>query len=98
MLRTKANIGICSQVEYNIVPLNGIGEACKIQSIALNQSKTCMLQGIIKKLARWPRAGDGVELGDYHVKVVAVANKRITQVLISPTTQEAARKDGPGVA
>jgi CBS domain containing-hemolysin-like protein len=53
---------------------------------------------VIQRLARWPRAGDSVELGEnYRAKVVSVANKRVKEVLITPTTQEAAREDGPGV-
>ena len=44
------------------------------------------------------RAGDSVELGEnYRAKVVSVANKRVKEVLITPTTQEAAREDRPGV-
>jgi CBS domain containing-hemolysin-like protein len=54
---------------------------------------------VTQKLARWPRAGDSVELGEsYRAKVVSVANKRVKEVLITPTTQQAAREDGPGVA
>jgi CBS domain containing-hemolysin-like protein len=52
---------------------------------------------IIQKLARWPKPGDAVRLGDnYRAKVLSVANKRVAQVLITPATQEAARADGPG--
>jgi CBS domain containing-hemolysin-like protein len=54
---------------------------------------------LIQQLGRWPRPGDTVPLGDaYLAKVVSVANKRVNQVLITPQTQEAARRDGPGTA
>jgi len=52
---------------------------------------------VIQKLGRWPRAGDSVAIGDrYTVSVVGVASKRVTQVLISPMTQEAMKADGAG--
>jgi Mg2+/Co2+ transporter CorC len=44
---------------------------------------------VIQKLARWPRPGDTVPLGEaYIAKVVSAANKRVTQVLITPVTRE----------
>ena len=51
---------------------------------------------VIQQLGRWPRPGDTVPLGDYTVRVTAVQQKRVAQVLIMPQTQEAARHDGPG--
>ena len=53
---------------------------------------------VIQKLGRWPRQGDSVGLGDYSVRVTAVQQKRVGQVLITPNTQETARADGPGKA
>jgi CBS domain containing-hemolysin-like protein len=53
---------------------------------------------VIQKLGRWPRPGDVVELGEYRVRVTAVQQKRVAQVLIMPRTQEVARQDGPGEA
>jgi CBS domain containing-hemolysin-like protein len=53
---------------------------------------------VIQHLGRRPRQGDSVPLGDYTVRVVAVQQKRVGQVLITPNTQEQARADGPGEA
>ena len=53
---------------------------------------------VIQQLGRWPRQGDSVPLGGYTVRVVAVQQKRVGQVLITPNTQEKAREDGPGKA
>jgi CBS domain containing-hemolysin-like protein len=40
---------------------------------------------IIKRLGRWPRPGDTVDLGDYTAKVMTVVQKRrVGQVLILP--------------
>jgi CBS domain containing-hemolysin-like protein len=51
---------------------------------------------IVQQLGRWPRQGDSVPLGNYTVRVMAVQQKRVAQVLITPNTQEAAREDGAG--
>lgn len=52
---------------------------------------------VVKYLNRWPRAGDVVPMGqDYTLRVLHVQNRRVTRVLISPTTQAAAKSDGPG--
>ncbi len=53
---------------------------------------------VIQQLNRWPRVGDTVPLGGYTVRVLAVQHRRVSQVLISPTTQQTARADGPGTA
>lgn len=53
---------------------------------------------ITKTLSRWPKAGDTVPLGAYVAKVVSVTEKRVLQVLIFPSTQQAAKDDGPGKA
>ncbi len=54
---------------------------------------------VVKQLNRWPRAGDVVPLGqNYTMRVLHVQNRRVTRVLISPTTQSAAKADGPGAS
>jgi len=53
---------------------------------------------VVQKLGRWPRPGDTIDMAGYRVRVTAVQQKRVAQVLISPKTQETARKDGPGKA
>jgi CBS domain containing-hemolysin-like protein len=52
---------------------------------------------VTRELGRFPRAGDRVPLGPYVVRVVAASNKRVTQALLIPATQDAMRADGPGV-
>jgi CBS domain containing-hemolysin-like protein len=52
---------------------------------------------VIQQLGRFPRPGDTVDLGaHYTARVIAVQQKRVGQVLITPKTQEDARADGPG--
>jgi len=82
------------------LPLHALREKLKLDEEAMADGDVDTIGGyIIQKLARWPRTGDSVALGDtYSAKVVSVANKRVTQVLITPTTQDAARNDGPGEA
>jgi CBS domain containing-hemolysin-like protein len=53
---------------------------------------------ITQELGRFPRAGDSIELGPYTARVLGVQQRRVTQVLVSPKTQEAMRADGPGAA
>jgi CBS domain containing-hemolysin-like protein len=81
-------------------PLHELREKLKLDEGAVGDGDVDTIGGyVIQKLARWPRAGDSVPLGaSYSAKVVSVASKRVAQVLITPTTQEAARQDGPGVA
>lgn len=80
-------------------PLHELRERLDLSSEEMENGDVDTIGGwVIQKLARWPRAGDVVELGaKYHANVVSVANKRVTQVLITPVTQDAARADGPGV-
>jgi CBS domain containing-hemolysin-like protein len=52
---------------------------------------------ITRELGRFPRAGDSIALGPYIARVVSAQNQRVTQVLLTPATQAAARADGPGV-
>jgi CBS domain containing-hemolysin-like protein len=53
---------------------------------------------ITRELGRFARPGDSVPIGPYVARVVAAQSQRVTQVLLTPATQEAARADGPGVA
>jgi CBS domain containing-hemolysin-like protein len=45
---------------------------------------------IVKRLARWPRPGDSIDLGEgYRAKVTSVVQKRrVGQVVISPKPVE----------
>ena len=81
-------------------PLHELREKLKLDDEAMGDGDVDTIGGyIIQKLGRWPRPGDSVPLGElYRAKVVSVANKRVTQVLITPATQEVARADGPGEA
>jgi CBS domain containing-hemolysin-like protein len=81
-------------------PLHALREKLNLEEGAVGDGDVDTIGGyLIQKLARWPRAGDDVRLGEaYRAKVVSVANKRVTQVLITPVTQEVARADGPGEA
>ncbi|HEY7120577.1 MAG TPA: hemolysin family protein [Tepidisphaeraceae bacterium] len=81
-------------------PLHGLRDRMKLGEEAIGDGDVDTIGGyVIQKLGRWPRPGDSVALGEsYSAKVIAVANKRVTQVLITPVTQEAARLDGPGAA
>ncbi|HSI34049.1 MAG: hemolysin family protein [Phycisphaerae bacterium] len=83
------------------LPLHQLRERLNLQKDeALGDSDVDTVGGyVIERLGRWPRAGDSIPLGERYVaKVVGVANKRVTQVLITPVTQEAAKADGPGKA
>ena len=53
---------------------------------------------ITQELGRFPRAGDTIDLTDYTARVLGVQQRRVTQVLIAPKTQNAMRADGPGEA
>ena len=76
-------------------PLHTLRERLELDG--LNGADVDTVSGyVIQKLGRWPRPGDMVDLGDYSVRVTAVQQKRVAQVLISPKTQEIARQDGPG--
>lgn len=51
---------------------------------------------ITQQLGRFPRAGDAIDLGAYSIRVLGIQQRRVTQALITPKTQEAMRADGPG--
>jgi len=48
---------------------------------------------VVKELNRFPRVGDSVQLGAYVVRVTAVQQKRVGQVLISPLEQPTPTSD-----
>lgn len=81
-------------------PLHELRDKLKLEDGAVGAGDVDTIGGyVIQKLARWPRAGDSVTLGDsYSAKVISAANKRVTQVLITPVTQETAQVDEPGEA
>jgi CBS domain containing-hemolysin-like protein len=70
----------------------------KLQLLELPESDDVDTIGgyITAMLGRFPRANDSIELGPYTAKVIAVQQRRVAQVLISPRTQETMRADGPG--
>ncbi len=81
-------------------PLHELRDKLNLATDTLGDGEVDTIGGyLIQKLARWPRAGDSVPLTDaYNARVVSVVNKRVTQVMITPVTQEVARADGPGQA
>jgi CBS domain containing-hemolysin-like protein len=48
------------------------------------------------RLGRLPRTGDAVDLGAYTARVVSVQQRRASQVMITPNTQQVVRADGAG--
>jgi CBS domain containing-hemolysin-like protein len=40
---------------------------------------------IVQQLGRWPRAGDSIPLGNYTAKVLSVQQKRVGQLMLTPT-------------
>ena len=81
-------------------PLHELRERLHLGSDALENGDVDTIGGyVIQKLARWPKPGDVIGLGEkYRARVISVANKRVTQVMITPASQDAARADGPGTA
>lgn len=79
-------------------PLHELQERLPIGSLESGEMDT--IGGyIVKQLNRWPRAGDVLPLGEaYTLRVLHVQNRRVTRVLITPNTQQAAKEDGPGVS
>jgi CBS domain containing-hemolysin-like protein len=65
----------------------------------LDEAEVDTLGGYIgAKLGRLPRVGDAVPLSRYIARVMSTSQKRVTQVLLCPQTQQDAREDGPGAA
>lgn len=73
-------------------------EKLALDDLELDQDVDTLGGFITAKLGRFPRANDTTELGSYTLRVIAVQQRRVTQVLISPRTQETMRADGPGEA
>jgi CBS domain containing-hemolysin-like protein len=46
---------------------------------------------IVQTLARWPRVGDEVDLGQYRAKVLTLQQRRVGQVLLTPSKTKAAQ-------
>ena len=44
---------------------------------------------IVQRLNRWPRVGDEVEIGPYRAKVLTLQQRRIGQVLLTPSSKPA---------
>jgi len=80
-------------------PLHELRDKLKLVESDIGDGDVDTIGGyVIQKLARWPRAGDSVPLGEeYSATVVSVANKRVQQVLITPVVQEPAGANGSGV-
>jgi CBS domain containing-hemolysin-like protein len=80
-------------------PLHELRDKLKLDEGAIGDGDVDTIGGfVIQKLGRWPRAGDSVPLGGaYSAKVVSVANKRVTQVLITPVVRETVGPNGAGV-
>ncbi|MGB7159869.1 MAG: hemolysin family protein [Tepidisphaeraceae bacterium] len=83
-----------------LFPLHELREKLSLTMTHFDSGDVDTIGGyIIQQLNRWPRPGDKVGLGeDYLVRVVTVQHRRVGQVLITPTTQAAAKSDGPGKA
>jgi CBS domain containing-hemolysin-like protein len=81
-----------------LYPLHELREKLTIGEDDIEAEEVDTVGGyVIQKLGRFPRPGDSVELGEaYTIKVSAVQQKRVGQVLIMPRTQDAMRADGAG--
>ncbi len=80
-----------------VFPLRELRDRLSLDQIELEDVDT--VGGyIIKELGRFPRAGDKIQVDGYVLRVMTVNQKRVGQVLISPTTQDVMRADGPGEA
>lgn len=82
-------------------PLRDLVDRLKLKDAALAAGGVDTVSGyVVRELGRWPRAGDKVKLGGYTVRVTSMSQRprRVGQVFIAPDTQDAARRDGPGVA
>jgi len=78
-----------------LYPIHELRERLSLKAVEMGDVDT--VNGyIVQRLGRWPRAGDTVRLGGYTARVLTVSQKRVGQVLISPTTQQTAIDDGPG--
>jgi CBS domain containing-hemolysin-like protein len=79
--------------------LHGLHDRLSLEDVDAAAADVDTIGGwVTKQLGRFPRVGDVVSLGTYSVRVLTVQGKRVGRVLITPGTQETARKDGPGEA
>jgi CBS domain containing-hemolysin-like protein len=71
-----------------LYPMHELKE--RLQLVELEIGNVDTLGGfIVQKLARWPRVGDTLALGPYHVKVVAVdQNRQVGQVVITKAVED----------
>ncbi|HEX3357590.1 MAG TPA: hemolysin family protein [Tepidisphaeraceae bacterium] len=79
-------------------PLHELRERLELSQIDASGEVDTVGGYITQQLARFPRAGDTVELGEYTARVLGIQQRQVTQVLIVPKTQHAMRTDGPGEA
>jgi len=72
-----------------LYPLHELRDRLPLQDVDLEGVDT--VGGyIVRKLNRWPRAGDVIELGDYRAKVITVQQRRVGQVAITKAEAKAA--------
>lgn len=81
-----------------VFPLRELRDRLKLEDVEMGENVDTVSGYVVQELGRWPRAGDKVQLGLYTMRVVSMMqrSKRVGQVLITPDTQDAMRKDGPG--
>ena len=80
-------------------PLHELGDHLKLgEGFSFPDEVDTVGGYVTSELHRWPRAGDNVPLAGYTVRVMHVTPDRQMKLLFTPTTQQAARDDGPGRA
>ena len=78
-------------------PLHELKDRLDLSGVDLADSAVDTVGGYLtQELGRWPRAGDAVPLGAYQARVVATSKNRVTQVMLTPETQDTVKADGPG--
>jgi CBS domain containing-hemolysin-like protein len=71
-----------------LFPLHELHERLPIGPVQANGVDT--IGGyIVQRLNRWPRVGDEVEIGQYRAKVLTLQQRRIGQVLLTPSAKSA---------
>jgi CBS domain containing-hemolysin-like protein len=67
-----------------LFPLHDLPNRLQIPSLEIDGVDT--VGGyIIKQLNRWPRAGDEIDIGPYRAKVLTLQQRRVGQVLLTPS-------------